>query len=59
MKTYRLSTYDPGDDIDEPWGWNRRVCGLSLWQLRDAIREWRAMGYDDEMSILVEREDRH
>lgn len=55
--TYRLSTRDPGDTPDEEWFWNRRHSGLSLFALRNAIRAARDLGYDDDVSILVERED--
>jgi hypothetical protein len=54
--TYRLSTYDPGDDEDADWGWTVRVSGLGLWGLRAALRDFRGRGYEDDVSILVERE---
>ena len=53
--TYRLSTYDPNDD-DDGFGWNCRYRGMTIWQLRSAIREMRKRGYDDDASILVENE---
>jgi hypothetical protein len=56
MTTYRLSTYDPGAALDDDWGWVLRLAGLAKWGLRAAIREARATGYDDDLSILVERE---
>lgn len=56
MTTYRLSTYDPGDDFEDFWDWRVRWSGLTKWGLRDAIREARGEGYEDDLSILVERE---
>lgn len=57
MPTYRLSTYDPGDTPEDEWGWTVRETGLTRWQLRGAIREYRGWGYSDDCSILVEREE--
>jgi hypothetical protein len=57
MNTYRISTHDPGDEFPDGWGWTVRMAGLPLWALRGAIREMRGRGYDDDVSILVERED--
>ena len=65
--TYCISTYDPCDDaypsgagpvcpIGDEFGWHKRAGGLSRWQLRKWIRELRRRGYDDDLSILVERE---
>lgn len=56
MKTYRISTYDPGDTPDEEWGWTVHRSGLPLMGLRAAIRELRGFGYEDDTSILVEEE---
>lgn len=54
--TYRISTYDPTDTMETDGEWTLRVAGLSLWQLRAAIRQARGEGYDDNCSILVERD---
>lgn len=55
--TYRLSTYDPDMTPEGEWGWNLREPSLSKWDLRRAIRKARGMGYDDDVSILVERNE--
>lgn len=56
MNRYRISTCDPGDTPADDFAWVVRHAGLTLWGLRDALREVRGMGYEDELSILVERE---
>ena len=60
MPTYRLETYDPvggpaGEEALE-CDWRVRASGLTLWQLRAAIRRARELSYDDEVSIYVSRE---
>lgn len=57
MTSYRISTYDPGDGPHDPWGWRVRHCGLPLMALRAPLREFRDPGYDDDLSILIEREE--
>lgn len=59
-----LQAYTPQAGLSLPWN------GLSLWQLRQAMRELRAMGYschrfrdpdgdhdDNDHSVLIERDD--
>lgn len=53
---YRILTYD-GDVKGEAFGWRVRAHGMRLWSLRRAIRRCRDEGYDDDCSILVEREE--
>lgn len=54
--TYRVSTYDTGTCINDPWDWSVRAVRQDLMRLRWWIRTLRAMGYEDDLSILVERE---
>jgi hypothetical protein len=54
--TYMLATYDVADDPGKDGDWTVRAQGLTLFQLRGPLREWRAAGYSN-VSILVERED--
>jgi hypothetical protein len=56
--SYRISTYDPIDDdaVRFACDWHLFAAGLSLWALRAYIRYLRSCGYDDQASILVERE---
>lgn len=57
LTTYRVSTYDPGDEPDDDWGWTVRWSGLPAWMIRAAVRQALSMGYERQVSILVERED--
>jgi hypothetical protein len=55
--TYRVATWDPQANSPRfDLTWNFRFTGLTHWQLRNALRQIRAMGYVDEISYLVERE---
>jgi hypothetical protein len=57
--TYRVLSYDPVDDgcqVKGEFNWRVRSAGVRLWGLRQAIRDLRSQGYDDDVSILVERE---
>jgi len=58
MNRYRISTMDPGDDPEGEFCWRLRRVGMTLWELRGAIRDMRGEGYEYELSILVEREER-
>jgi hypothetical protein len=55
--TYRISTWDPGDSPGDDWGWNLRHAGLTRWQLRAAMQDVRDLGYIEDHSVLIERED--
>lgn len=69
--TYSVRTWDTDMDAYTPQaGMSLPWEGLSLWQLRDALRELRSMGYpchrfrdadgnhcDNDTFVLVERSD--
>lgn len=71
MKTYRVLTYDIDEDEYTPQsGLSLPWCGLTLWRLKQALRELRGMGYqchrrraedgshfDNDRWVLVQREE--
>jgi hypothetical protein len=54
--TYSVSTRDPGQSPLDDWAWRVRYRRLPKWSIRQALRELRGRGYENDISILVERE---